>query len=298
MQIRRLRHISNLQLFFFVALQSGWLMEKASASLIIADDIFASSTLLIDVSGLSMIPLLFVVILCTLCNFFFVVDRAPLAAPSSEGLDVLIPGMCGLFQWLCCVVCCGRDPVGKAKHTSMLDADQRRKQFAFQNARSHSAPPRKKVWYRRGLLRRQGSHSMLYDKMVSRRLVGAIAVWHDLHSQLLALDRPTAKTDEQSTSSTPSTSPADCDESAASTPPTDNESDHEWAHSAPVTGRIDYEDDSSQDESILLSDDELDEIVDFERRNLNTRFSISNPELANGQIKQMFPELSDHWRLV
>ncbi|KAI6178983.1 hypothetical protein M3Y98_00560600 [Aphelenchoides besseyi] len=139
---------------------------------------------------------------------------------------------------------------------------------------------------------------MLYDKMVSRRLVGAIAVWHDLHSQLLALDRPTAKTDEQSTSSTPSTSPADCDESAASTPPTDNESDHEWAHSAPVTGRIDYEDNSSQDESILLSDDELDEIVDFERRNLNNRFSISNPELANGQIKQMFPELSDHWRLV
>lgn len=28
---------------------------------------------------------------------------------------------------------------------------------------------------------------MLYDRMVSRRLVGAIATWHDLHSTLLQL---------------------------------------------------------------------------------------------------------------
>ncbi|KAI6238083.1 hypothetical protein M3Y99_00735600 [Aphelenchoides fujianensis] len=158
----------------------------------------------------------------------------------------------------------------------MLDADQRRKQFAFQNARSHSAPPRKKWYHRGGLLRRQGSHSMLYDKMVTRRLVGAIACWHDIHCNLLALEGPTEKTDEQSSSSTPSTSPADCeDESGASN----------------------FDEDSSQDESEILSDDELDEIVDFERRNLhNSRFSISNPELTNGQLKQMFPELSDHWR--
>uniref|UniRef100_A0A914HIS9 Diacylglycerol kinase n=1 Tax=Globodera rostochiensis TaxID=31243 RepID=A0A914HIS9_GLORO len=59
--------------------------------------------------------------------------------------------------------------------------------------RSHSAPPRKK-WYRRGpqLLNRQRSTtqqsgSMLYDQMVARRLVGAIAAWHDLHASLLQL---------------------------------------------------------------------------------------------------------------
>ncbi|KAI6237998.1 hypothetical protein M3Y99_00726400 [Aphelenchoides fujianensis] len=205
----------------------------------------------------------------------------------------------GLCSWLCCLMC-GRDPAREAKkHGSMLDADQRRKQFAFQNARSHSAPPRKK-WYRRGLLRRQGSHSMLYDKMVTRRLVGAIACWHDIHCNLLALEGPTEKTDEQSSSSTPSTSPADCeDESGASSPPTDAESEHEWTQSAPASTRLDFDEDSSQDESEILSDDELDEIVDFERRNLhNSRFSISNPELTNGQLKQMFPELSDHWRWV
>lgn len=39
-----------------------------------------------------------------------------------------------------------------------------------------------------GPLRRMGSqHTMLYDKMVSRRLVGAITMWHDLHSNLLQL---------------------------------------------------------------------------------------------------------------
>jgi hypothetical protein len=60
-------------------------------------------------------------------------------------------------------------------------------------------------------------------------------------------------------------------------------------------------DDISQNEDIL-SDEELDAIVDFERKNLNARFSISQPELTNGQLKNLFPglsdHLSDHWRWV
>jgi hypothetical protein len=55
------------------------------------------------------------------------------------------------------------------------------------------------------------------------------------------------------------------------------------------------DDESSVDEDIL-SDEELDDIIDSERRNFNSRFSISNPELTNDQLKNIFPELSPHWR--
>uniref|UniRef100_A0A1I7RPR1 Coiled-coil domain-containing protein n=1 Tax=Bursaphelenchus xylophilus TaxID=6326 RepID=A0A1I7RPR1_BURXY len=172
---------------------------------------------------------------------------------------------------------------------SMFDAEQRRKQFAFQNARSHSAPPRKK-WYRRGPLRRMGSqHTMLYDKMVSRRLVGAIAMWHDLHSNLLqlSLDRHNDKDEGQRvTSSNSSTSPVECDDDSISQE--SSLSDEEWDHRH-------FEDSDESDED-LLSDDALDEIVESERQNFRSRFSISNPDLTHDQLRNMFPELSDHWR--
>ena len=47
------------------------------------------------------------------------------------------------------------------------------------------------------------------------------------------------------------------------------------------------------------SDDTLDEIVEFEKNaGLSKKLSLSNPELTSIQLKQMFPELSEHWRLV
>lgn len=74
-------------------------------------------------------------------------------------------------------------------------------------------------------------HTMLYDKMVSRRLVGAIAMWHDLHSNLLqlSLDRLNVKEDEQRpTSSHTSSSAAECEEESVSAE--SDLSDVEWEH--------------------------------------------------------------------
>ncbi|KAL7076950.1 hypothetical protein ACQ4LE_003811 [Meloidogyne hapla] len=74
--------------------------------------------------------------------------------------------------------------------------EQNRRRFASSpfTWRSQSAPNRDK-WYRRGPLSRQrsrqessgGESSLHLDHMVSRRLVSAIAAWHDLHVSLLQL---------------------------------------------------------------------------------------------------------------
>jgi hypothetical protein len=87
--------------------------------------------------------------------------------------------------------------------------------------------------------------------MVCRRLVGAIAskfllsnsstlkyhhlAWHDLHANLLqlSLDRQNDKTDDNNSSSTSSTSPADCEEFTSSIIASENDlSDTDWNHSA------------------------------------------------------------------
>lgn len=46
-----------------------------------------------------------------------------------------------------------------------------------------------------------------------------------------------------------------------------------------------------------MSDETLDNIVDNERKKFN-RLSLSNPELTAVRLKQIFPDLSDHWRLA
>uniref|UniRef100_A0A0M3HNV8 DUF4005 domain-containing protein n=1 Tax=Ascaris lumbricoides TaxID=6252 RepID=A0A0M3HNV8_ASCLU len=82
------------------------------------------------------------------------------------------------------------------------EARTRRKNFSWKSARSVSAPSRKK-WYKRMpmSMRRMGSQQNLCDQNfnhVSRRLVGAIATWHDIHANLLRLSFDRG---EQSTSS-------------------------------------------------------------------------------------------------
>nr|CAD2124256.1 unnamed protein product [Meloidogyne enterolobii] len=80
--------------------------------------------------------------------------------------------------------------------------EQNRRRFASSpfTWRSQSAPNRDK-WYRRGPLSRQrsrqessgGESSQILDHMVSRRLVSAIAAWHDLHVSLLQLSMSRAE---------------------------------------------------------------------------------------------------------
>lgn len=45
-----------------------------------------------------------------------------------------------------------------------------------------------------------------------------------------------------------------------------------------------------------MSDDELDEIVNAERRRDEEARCLANPDLTTAQLRELFPELSDHWR--
>lgn len=58
---------------------------------------------------------------------------------------------------------------------------------------------------------------------------------------------------------------------------------------------ISNKDSSNEDEESLISDEILDEIVENEKKQYH-KFSLSNPELTTAQLKNIFPELSDHWR--
>uniref|UniRef100_A0AC34GTN8 Uncharacterized protein n=1 Tax=Panagrolaimus sp. ES5 TaxID=591445 RepID=A0AC34GTN8_9BILA len=187
------------------------------------------------------------------------------------------------------------------EQSNNLTSEQRRKQFAFHSSgRSYSAPPRKK-WYRRGPLRRMGSqHSLLYDRMVSRRLVGAIAAWHDLHSTLLQLscDKKSQCGSSSEICCTLEGTPA----SSSSPSPSD-----EIVISSDDYGESDDELDGISDTDLIEdevddgaeSDDTIDEIVELgSKSKLNNKLSLSNPELTSIQLKQMFPELSEQWRLV
>ena len=171
-------------------------------------------------------------------------------------------------------------------------ADQRRKQFLFGSGRSYSAPPRKK-WYRRNPLnplnirRMGGQHSFLHDRVVSRRLVGAIAAWHDLHRRLLHLS--SEKVIEDSNDHNSEVSEYESEPEKYYSSEEDSDADQEWKDGACSEG------DGSDSES----DDTLDETVQIDRtKRIHGKFSLSNPELTSVQLKQMFPELSEHWRLV
>ncbi|KAK6052267.1 hypothetical protein COOONC_10228 [Cooperia oncophora] len=68
---------------------------------------------------------------------------------------------------------------------TMKSTAERRATFAREPARSASVPPRKK-WFRRSSFVRVQSHEVVCDD-ITRRLVGAITTWHDIHSNLLRL---------------------------------------------------------------------------------------------------------------
>lgn len=170
--------------------------------------------------------------------------------------------------------------------------EQRRKLFLQASGRSYSAPPRKK-WFKRNPLRRMESQqSMLYDTAVSRRLVGAIAAWHDLHSKLLQLSSDKKSFEESSdrgtTEETGSTcSPSSDDKFYSSQDSLETES---WREEYEFSENEEGEDGNETDETI-------EEMIEFNKNErLNGKLSLSNPELTSIQLKHMFPELSEHWR--
>ncbi|RCN41659.1 hypothetical protein ANCCAN_12369 [Ancylostoma caninum] len=68
---------------------------------------------------------------------------------------------------------------------SMRSSTERRSLYGRECARSASAPPRKK-WFHKASLDRVQSQEAVCDD-VTRKLVGAITTWHDIHSNLLRL---------------------------------------------------------------------------------------------------------------
>ncbi|NP_001355399.1 Diacylglycerol kinase [Caenorhabditis elegans] len=157
---------------------------------------------------------------------------------------------------------------------SLREAAERRSQFARVPARSVSAPPRKK-WFRSkqqlsgaadGMdgSSRAGSQEIVCDEF-TKKLVAAITTWHDIHSSLLQLSIERSSNDSNEEHENVSVSSESSWSSAS-----DSESDEDSA-----TGR-----DSTNNHLSASA----------------ARFSISNPDLTNCQIKQMFPEMADHWR--
>ncbi|EYB88839.1 hypothetical protein Y032_0241g3400 [Ancylostoma ceylanicum] len=130
---------------------------------------------------------------------------------------------------------------------SLRSSTERRSLYGRECARSASAPPRKK-WFHKASLDRVQSQEAVCDD-VTRKLVGAITTWHDIHSNLLRLS---------------------IDKSCS--------------------------DISISDQSSISSDSEESVNGNGCADTNGARFSISNPELTSMQIKQMFPDLSEHWR--
>uniref|UniRef100_A0A915C3T9 Uncharacterized protein n=1 Tax=Parascaris univalens TaxID=6257 RepID=A0A915C3T9_PARUN len=194
-------------------------------------------------------------------------------------IDLLIYVLCANSQTMNKLFTCYYGQRQSESEWNMEDeARTRRKNFASKSARSVSAPSRKK-WYKRMpmSMRRMGSQQNLCDQNfnhVSRRLVGAIATWHDIHANLLRLSFDRGK---QSTSSEEEDL-SSCSEyfscySASSSRSSDSLHDEEQMHET---------DDASHE--------------DVPKNKLRSRLSLSNPELTNLQLKAMFPEVSNHWR--
>ncbi|CAJ0586580.1 unnamed protein product, partial [Mesorhabditis spiculigera] len=148
------------------------------------------------------------------------------------------------------------------------EAARKREQFKSGQVRSVSAPPRKR-WFRKEtpLSEVEAPVPGLLCDEITKRLIGAIAWWHDIHSNLLQLS---------------------FEESAESLCPS----------SASSVSSISFED----VEDRVLSDEEeqeahyhaLDDASDLRK---SARQSLSSPDITATQLDDMFPQLSEYWRL-
>ncbi|KAJ1359451.1 hypothetical protein KIN20_018194 [Parelaphostrongylus tenuis] len=144
---------------------------------------------------------------------------------------------------------------------SLKTSSERRTAFGHEPARSASAPPRRRWFHKTSVPTMNAQSAELVCDDVTRKLVGAITTWHDIHSNLLQL----------SINQSRSQSFSPFDKSSSET--------------------------SISDRSFTsASESEMNAKVDSCTRTKRSRVSLSNPELTNLHVKQMFPELSEHWR--
>ncbi|CAI2344555.1 unnamed protein product [Caenorhabditis sp. 36 PRJEB53466] len=162
--------------------------------------------------------------------------------------------------------------VSAQEAVSLREAAERRSQFARFPARSVSAPPRKK-WFRSkqqlagatdGMdgSSRAGSQEVVCDEF-TKKLVAAITTWHDIHSSLLQLSIERSSNDSNEDDNVSESSESSWSSESGS------DSDDENGTKGSCSNHLSA---------------------------AAARFSISNPDLTNCQIKQMFPEMADHWR--
>ncbi|VDK86331.1 unnamed protein product [Onchocerca ochengi] len=107
--------------------------------------------------------------------------------------------------------------------------------------------------------------------MTSNQLIAAVATWHDIHSSLMKLGFSNSGiSSDKITSSSSSTSSSYSSNSSIS-----------YINDDSLNGN--YSSDESLDDKNLF--------------NYESRLSISNLDLRSSQLKEMFPGLSEHWRL-
>ncbi|VBB26907.1 unnamed protein product [Acanthocheilonema viteae] len=109
---------------------------------------------------------------------------------------------------------------------------------------------------------------------ISNQLIGAVATWHDIHTSLMkvGLSSDNVSSDEVTKA------PFNSSSSASSSYSTDS--------LISFIGNDSLSGNQSSDEN--LDDEKL--------FNYHSRLSISNMELRNSQLKEIFPRLSEHWR--
>ncbi|VDN53144.1 unnamed protein product [Dracunculus medinensis] len=156
----------------------------------------------------------------------------------------------------------------------MFGAKKRREIYSGRQVRSISVPSRRK-WYQKispNHHRRIQSQKNFYSQdinYVSRHLIGAITMWHDIHASLihLAIGQHEICSDE--------------------------------LESISNTDLSSYQSSSSYDYFSNQDDEGLKECETHEKaiKPLGSKMSLSNPDLTADQLKLIFPELSERWRL-
>ncbi|KAL3994926.1 hypothetical protein ACH3XW_23725 [Acanthocheilonema viteae] len=160
----------------------------------------------------------------------------------------------------------------------MSNVEKKREYFSRRGALSLSAPTRRK-WYKKVPpmnFRNSTTETNYLDLSMSRisnQLIGAVATWHDIHTSLMkvGLSSDNVSSDEVTKA------PFNSSSSASSSYSTDS--------LISFIGNDSLSGNQSSDEN--LDDEKL--------FNYHSRLSISNMELRNSQLKEIFPRLSEHW---
>ncbi|CAJ0932185.1 unnamed protein product, partial [Mesorhabditis belari] len=175
------------------------------------------------------------------------------------------------------------------KVRSQCEVARKREQFKASKAsgehqggqRSISAPPRKR-WFKTKENpppeSNPSSTSTLLCDEVTKRLISAIAWWHDIHSNLLRLSFE----EDSFSSSHSSLRSSICDGSEGEEGESDNENEQQLG--------------DEEDDNRCTPDSPQHDAADLRRLAISSKHSLSNPDLTATQLEEMFPELSDYWR--